>query len=153
GHVDPARIAVLFKSYSAPWESIAQDFIARAYHHCWEFVKEVVEYYTEDGLSSMSGRFKTHVIRKSLEDRKQNAHRELAAIEDDRLGPLITENVEFWYQSCQKQKDREFRRWNARQEVLDRVGAEDGVGTIRNTPDLIADPNGSSDQESSRREY
>lgn len=153
GHVDPARIEVLFKSYSELWHSIAQDFIKQTYDHCWRFVNEVVEYYTKDGLSSMSGRFKTHVIRKPLESRKHYAYEELAAIEEDRRGPLITENVQFWYQSLGKQRDREFYKMNARQQVLGQDDIDGSMGTIQNTPDLAAETNGLYDQESSRREY
>jgi len=154
GYVDASRIEVLFRSYSGPWHSIAQDFIKQAYDHCWNFVREVVEEYTKDGLVLMSGRFRTHILRKRLEERKDSAYSELSDIEKDHRGPLMTENVQFWYKSLGKQRDREWSKENAKLATADQHSVEGSIGssTAQNTPSLSFGMNGLHDKDTIRKE-
>jgi hypothetical protein len=110
GNFDPHRITPLFNYYSKPWHHLAQQFLNRAYRHCRNFVRIVVDEGLGRELPDIATKFSRNVLEGKFDDLKKNADAQLLAIERDRKGTVITEDIRFQAEASDRLSVRQSRR-------------------------------------------
>jgi hypothetical protein len=128
GNFDPQRTTPLFIHYSEPWYSLAEDYVNRAYGHVREFIKIVVMEELGKTLPDIAVKFRQHVLEDRLEELKDRAYAELAEIEQDRQGNVITEDMRFLVESSERFNIRHSRKiTNAPKDESVKTAPEDSI--------------------------
>jgi hypothetical protein len=96
--VDPARINLIFHSYSKGWKKISEMHIRSVSTVCQRFLDWVVDQKLGAGFAGLGAAVKQYV-RPVMRDRFRKAIAELDKLEDDRLRPVRTVNMLFEEQS------------------------------------------------------
>ena len=102
GNFDPYRTTQLFHHYSNPWKNLSAEYLKKSNDHCREFVKLVINEKLGHEFPDIASSFRRHVMEERLQKRFRRAEKELAALERDRRGDIVTENICFLARSSKK---------------------------------------------------
>lgn len=117
-HTDPARISLLFLSYSKGWRAIAEKHMQDVHSVCEAFLCWVVDEIIKDNttFAGLKAAVKQQQIRPIMRDRLAQASRELDRLEEDRTRPIRTVNLMFRELS---QASRHNETWRIVKQAMD----------------------------------